>query len=294
MSENLKKIWNFTFKACDNPSCDDEAIGKNFMDTLKQAKIGFIVILVLISIVYLVTNASNPKSRTLFYTGMGSLRAISDSIVTGIFGALCVLIVYKLRGVSLEIKDNKGFTTPFKAFWAVFGILMMFSIVMELSGANRFLARDDIINGKGIYYKLDSSGSSSEEEIDNSLIQYESGGDPFWRSIGWSASILVLIFLLVWIFKMIALTFHGAVKANNSKPLWNICSWGFWQWDYKWKFVLELFLNVLLNSLPPFIFSKLIRGESLNSPGIGAILTPPVALFLHIMLQLTNNLPPVA
>ena len=283
---------------------------EHFETALIKAKGGVIIGFLLITIIYQLLYSDVPEATTYIGSPKYIWRALGDMLLTAGFGMLSAGIVMASRGGWANVRKNISNLL-------VIGIVLgSFNLAMETSGFNRYLAKDDIEQGIGPYAEIDgtlrlasssSSSTSFEEgtygtktgEAKKTLDTFstvEEGGDPFIKSLAYTATIIVGVSVLTYVVQMLTATFFGYSSGNNNvsdatifgSDL-NIDGSG----KFYGLFFLELFgVVALLNTIPPLL-SPLIRGEKYTRKTFivaGGLFG--TATILQLMLQYSGLLHP--
>lgn len=238
--------WHTSFIA----SLDSKYAGKFtevFEHNLIHAKGGIIIFLILISIIYHWNYGSIQYSKTYLQSKF-FFRAVTDSLITGLLGFLSVAFLMYLRYGNVLHHLKGPLTVSF--------ILMLFNFVQESSGLNRYLDKKNIEEGKGNYAEIDKINTSDDSDQLNDI---ESGGDPFWNSVGYLSMIIIGMVLLYKFIVMITATVYGYKSGVFSINKINYYGLSMIKSNYA-KFGIELLIISLLNSLA-YALSPLIRGD---------------------------------
>ncbi len=282
---------------------------EKFEHSLILTKGGLLGILIIVSIVYQFLYSNTNHAVTLVNSAEGKARVFGDASITAVCGILSAMFVIWSRSGSSAV-----FTMGSLQTYLIVGlILAMFNFAQEASGLNRYLSKDDIVKGEGLYYELDvaknpminadadaDAEAETEAEVkpehNNKLIEklsniqqlsdIENGGDPFITSISYLFMITVTILTCVYIFSMIKTTLCGFTSGYtdlaNTKIMGGI-------WPYL-GFFIELLIVGGLNFIPPLV-GPYIRGEPITTQSIVmGLFIMFIAISLQIMFQYSGVL----
>jgi hypothetical protein len=249
-----------------------------FQNYLFEAKVGLIVTLIVVTIFYQYKYYGKTYAKTFFSERKSLYKILLDATVTAFLGMLSVFFVIFIRGGIEGVKNH------WKAILVVGIILALFNIVQESSGFNRYMDKNNIIEGKSVYNDLEGDTPQDLDEIK----VMETGGDPFVVSLSTYCMVVIGIIIIYYVYKMIECSYDG--YNSNNYNIENI--------DYTYKifsspvaiFILELAVIGILNGMAPS-FSPLIRGEDyVNSSVIIPIAILIIAVCLQVMLQYSGML----
>ena len=248
--------------------------------SLAYAKVGLILFFILVTVVYQ-TKYRNVQSAFTFF-GQSSTRwkVIADACIAGFLGVISTMFVITSRSGWRSI--GKHWST----LLIVFVILMLFALAQESSGFNRYLAKHETVQGKGVYAKLEGTDT---EEGRKKFEEEQKGGDPFENALSSTTMLLVGLFLMYFIARMFKATYLGYCSGENTIEASTAGS-GLGGMSKNTAFALEVLVVVVLNAFAPAI-SAAIRGEHFSKM-TGMVVTgiAVIALGLQFMLQYTGFL----
>ncbi len=239
-----------------------------FETNLTKAKGGVIFFLILISIIYHVNYGHLPYSKT-YLQSQFVYRALIDSLVTGLLGLISISFMMYMRYGNV-LKHWKGPVI-------VALILFLFNFVQESSGLNRYLDKKNIEEGQGNYAEIDKIITSDDSDA---LYQVESGGDPFWNSVGYLSMSLIGLVLVYYFSVMVISTIYGYKSGKFGINTIDYYGLSFIKNNYV-KFGVELLIIAVLNSMA-YIISPVIRGDM----GINGIISKVYLCKAGIMFTL--------
>jgi hypothetical protein len=258
---------------------------KEFERVLTNLRIGIIIIIILLSIVYQINYREELYSKTFFNVPQYRARLFKDMFFTFIFTFLGSSFVWWSR------TGYVGSYNQMSTSITISTIFTLFVLGKELSGYNRWLAQDETINGKGPYSDIDEKDidhKPQKEEYD-----FKDQGDPFIVSLGWFSFIFTTSILVIFFLKMLYVSYNAYKYGDcNIKNISFILGREINSTDNIYLlFLIELFILVLFNSLS-FNLSPFIRGEIINWKkliNIGVIIL--VILYFQLSFQWTGLLP---
>ena len=249
-------------------------IGENFERHLVATKGGLIVLLIAVSVFYQLWYTaieSNKLSKTLFNSDRYMVVA-ADAGTTAFCGALSTYLIMRSRG-----------SISYKTVGIVAFILALFAGAQELSGMNRWLSKEAILNRKGIYSEIDDI---TEEDLAR-VRAFEDGGDPFIKSFAYFGMVALVITVLYAVGRMMYITRQGyqtgTTYIGNNR-------YGFIPDRPNTSFLMECLILGGLNAIPPLL-SPVFRGEKITSTTKGmAFVTALISMSLQLMFQYVGML----
>jgi hypothetical protein len=247
---------------------------KKFESALISAKVGVIMALVLITVIYQVLYGSVTVANTYFSSPEYSIRALESSALTGAGAIISTIIVLASRG---------GFYNVLKNWYSILligFILSLYDMTTESSGFNRYMSLKDIEDGVGPYAHIDNTENLNDDQLLD-LIEKENSGDPFITTVSYTSILLIICIVLYYIMIMIISTFYGYYDKNNSISKATI--FGFQGTTL--LFMLETFIVCICNIIPPLL-SPYIRGDSYTSSTFITVLgTFLICIIFELMFQ---------
>jgi hypothetical protein len=295
-----------------------------FMDSLEKSKGGLLLFLILITVVYNVVYARKEDgwfAATYLFDNDHIPLVLKDAFITGLFGVISTaLVLYVFRR-----GDSKPTLKTFVlTALIIFTILFCFNVAQEGSGLNRYLDRNDILDGNSEYSQVWREGEIhnraksiienpkckniakviASDFNDNSVSNYlklnsdlssdteclnnrdvESGGDPFLKTLGYTSMIIIFCVVVIYILRMLKSTWAGYKSGNHSISKIKF----FNKTSNKYNtviFILEtLFIVGLLNIIPPALVPTIRKERFKNSTLFTIGFILVVACTLHVMLQ---------
>jgi hypothetical protein len=250
----------------------DESEKKKFKDSLFKMKGGLLLLLLLISFYYQIEFSGNTQYNTYFGDSNYSWRPFVVGLVTAILGMTSVMYIMKSRGTNI--------LKHLIPVLIVGSILFVFEISKEASGFNRYMAKNQIIQGHGNYYTIDKSNNASTNTILQTGEQII--GDPFIKSFSYVCVFFIMLIMIYYVGIMLLSSYYGYKSGE-----FNISNIEFFNEGYESSmfFVLELVMMVFLNIIPVLIAPS-IRGESFTkSDALIAGCMGFASLGLHFMFQ---------
>lgn len=298
---------------------------KVFIDSLEKSKGGLLLFLILITVIYNVVYARKKNgwfAATYLFDNQHIPLVLKDAFITGFFGVIATAIV-------LFIFRRKDVKPTFKSFMftaiIIFIILFCFNISQEGSGLNRYLDRNDILDGNSEYSQVWKEGEvhnraksiidnpkcrdiakivASGDSSDNSVSDYlklnenldesndclnnsdiENGGDPFLKTLGYSSMIIIFVIVFIYIFRMIKSTWAGYKCGNHKVSDINYFNLSTKKYNTLIFIIETLFVVGLLNIIPPALVPTIRKERFKNSTLFTIVFLLIVACTLHIMLQ---------
>lgn len=251
---------------------------KTFEKYLIEAKLGLIISLITLTVIYQIKYRSEKYANTFLSDSSDIKRIVIESILTGILGSFATLFVIFIRG------GVEGVKYHWKTILLVGFILGLFDFVQESSGFNRYLDKNNIEQGDSVYNEFDGN---TPEEIEKIKI-IETGGDPFLNSLSIYSMILVGIIIFYYIWKMIETAYSGYKSGqhniNDIKYTHTLFS------NPVVMFIFELLIVAILNGVAPII-TPYIRKEKITKKSlIIPLAIIIICICLQIMLQYSGML----
>lgn len=231
----------------------------SFESVLFACKGGVLLFLIVITVVYQGFYRNEAFAETLLHDYNGKILVCMASLQEAILGVLSVMFVILSRHGCEGMHCSKVFACNghWRAFLAVFCILFMFSFAKESSGLNRFVARNDILEGKGIYYNISIGGKLNITAA--TLLEIETGGDPFIKAAFYVLAVVVFFFFFGLSCRMMNLAYRGwktgifDVPKNPGKILGSRPTIG--------RFAVEVVVLLgLVNFIPSLATPKILFG----------------------------------
>jgi small-conductance mechanosensitive channel len=242
-----------------------------FENSLILLKLGIIIFLILISIIYYIKYKDEFKAATYLDVYDYRVGVFKDIALTGLAGMLSIVYIFLSRGQ--EIFSISSISTML----LVGSVLSLFTLSLESSGFNRYLARSEILECKGAYYYIDTGMSDHKDNINkgaieeqvllnkgcleknktkvNKIIKFEEEENPFVKSTGSSKVLLIIaIIIIILIILMIYTTWSGFTSDKydiSQVKFFNITCLS--KYNTLVFFILELILVGGINAIPPFL-----------------------------------------
>lgn len=147
----------------------DENYQHMFVRSLEKTKIGLIIFLILITVIYNIFYRHSKDSwyaSTYFFSEKYLIRVFCDAGISGLMGIVSIVILfYGFRQPDMRMPFSKFAGIAF----IVFTIMFLFALAQEGSGLNRYLDKADILEGNSNYNKIwyNSDNNVRLKEIEN-------------------------------------------------------------------------------------------------------------------------------
>jgi hypothetical protein len=263
---------------CNKYLYNTEKLQKQFIHKFKIIKIGLLIFLIVISIIYQAQIAINKKHKTEdTLANKYPLNSFFDSLITGFTASLSIIFVWLSRG--------RSFNLPISALAIVFIIMFIFTLAQEYSGFNRYMDRKHIIEGTSIYARMNNVSKEKAKMI-------EENGDPFLISCGYLLCIIIFLAVVYFIYKLFKYSFCAyklmpQFNIGNIKVIFNTT-----RGNKYLLFALEILVMIIINLIPPMFISPYFRKDlefnlkhQFSSYNITIISIILIVIFLHIMIQ---------
>lgn len=247
---------------------------KLFKLSLGISKVSLLIIFIVVTFVYQIKYNNVKWAKTLLNNNQFFWKTLSNGGIVAAFSVFSLLLFYRLRLESTELKGGEILLKIIKENWKtllfVLILVFIFDITKESSGLNRFLDSKELNDNENDYNKI----SENEIKIFDPK-DLETQGDPFTNSIAWTSIYFTGIIILYLILIMFIALGYGIKSGNNGVPNVKL-------------FIFELiglFILNYLGSIITFIIRKRrIRGGLLSSSIIALI-----AVIIHIFSQFTGS-----
>jgi hypothetical protein len=265
---------------------------KNYKDhfhhSLMSARIGLIVIFILITLVYQAKYRKIENAQTFFGHPSTRIRIVGGALVAAVLGMMSVVFVIVSRAGTGAIMRN------INKVLVVGVILFLFTVAQESSGFNRWLSRKETAEGKGPYayiskekYTSNNHSEDYEKDLEDEK-KCETKHQPFLDSVSTLSLILIGIGLVYFIGRMLLSTYYGFTSGQNNLDSLPGMFGG--TLSPLFGFALELIIVGGLNAISPVV-DPIIRGEGYDSSkAIMIFCIFIISVSLHVMLQYTGML----
>jgi hypothetical protein len=246
---------------------------KLFDLSLGISKVSLLIIFIVVTLVYQIKYNNVKWAKTLLNNNQFFWKTLSNGGIVAAFSVFSLLLFYRLRLESTELKSENILLKIIKQNWEtllfVFIIVFIFDITKESSGLNRFLDSKELNDNENDYNKI----SENEIKIFNPK-NLETQGDPFTNSIAWTSIYFIGIIILYLILMMFIALGYGIKSGENGVPNVKL-------------FIFELIGLFVLNYLGSII-TFIIRKRRISGGLVSSSIIAVIAVIIHIFSQFTG------
>lgn len=251
---------------------------KLFELSLGISKVSLLIIFIVVTLVYQIKYNNVKWAKTLLNNNQFFWKTLSNGGIVAAFSIFSLLLFYRLRLESTEIKTLKAgeillkiIKQKWKTLLFVLILVFIFDITKESSGLNRFLDSKELNDNENDYNKI----SENEIKIFNPK-DLETQGDPFTNSIAWTSIYFTGIIILYLILMMFIALGYGIKSGENGVSNVKL-------------FIFELIGLFVLNYLGSII-TFIIRKRRISGGLLSSSIIAVIAVIIHIFSQFTGSL----